>query len=347
MSRFGSITLVACALVGSGLVAGCTIALDPGRHQGAVDDDDGGSQSDGGGSDGGGHDDAQVDGDGGGGCAGGGVCEPAAPLGWNGPIVLVSGAGDVDPPACPASAPSTAFTGKSEPSASPATCGCECTPPSAAAMSCGVGTITTTGNAMCITIPTNHATISDGECRSIPALPSGGRWSVTSPAFSSSMGCTPAPSVDVPPITWEASHRGCGFGSPVSCGDARACAPERAEGERLCVWAEGEAACPAAFSEQVITADGADDERGCSECTCGSITGSCGGHVDIISECPAGPTTIAYARIGVASCTPASAIGGTRALASFTPTGSCPPSATTPTGTATPTGVRTVCCVPE
>ncbi|UJR83772.1 hypothetical protein [Sandaracinus amylolyticus] len=342
MLRSGSTLLLA-----SMLATGCTIALDPGRHQGAVDDD-AGSEPDAATSDGGPRDAAQGDEDSGGGgeCAGGGVCEPAAPLGWNGPIVLVTGA-DAEPPACPASAPSTAFMARSELSAPAATCDCACTPPAAGALSCGVGTITTTGNTMCITIPTNHATISDGQCRSIPTLPSTGRWSVTAPMFSSSAGCTPAPSTDVPPIAWGASHRGCGFGSPVSCGDARVCAPSRGTGERLCVWADGDATCPAVFSEQLTTAAGADDERGCSECTCGALTGSCGGHVDIISQCPAGATTIAYERIGVNSCTPASSITSPYALASFSPSGSCPPSDPTPTGTATPTGVRTVCCVPE
>lgn len=348
MTRTKNAGLALCALL-----AGCSLALDPSRYQGG----DGGSGDgvDGGPRDGGGGDaDAPEDGGGSdagdGGtvpsCSGGLTCEPGAPAGWSGPIVLVTGPGDAAAPSCPATAPSTAFTTRSAMTAAPADCGCACTPPSAAAMSCGSGTLQTIGSSFCAALGTNHSTLADGECRSIPSLPTSGRWTVSSPPFSTSAtGCTPAPSTTLPPITWGASHRGCGIGTPVGCGDAQVCVPPREAGERLCVYVDGDAACPPAFPVSLATAEDATEGRSCSACSCGAIEGSCGGAINIASSCAGGGGTILYASVGVGSCTVPVSAPTPYASANFVPTATCPPSATAPTGEVTPTTVRTVCCV--
>lgn len=363
MTRSGLALLAICAL------AGCSVVLDPSRHQDGAGDVDGGTRDAGGGDDGGGGPADGGSSDGGGGDAGGDddgggpddggtdagppcpgalTCEPAAPLGWNGPIVLVTGAGDAAPPGCPAMAPVTAFTARSGLDAPDATCGCTCTPPSAGQMSCGSAQVTSHTQMGCITVGINRGSVANGGCMQLSSLPDTGYWSVSMPSFSTSAsGCTPAPEVTVPAPSWNASHRGCGFGTPTSCGSEQVCVPPRADGERLCVWVEGDSACPAAFPARVETAEDVTDTRTCSECTCGSITGSCGGSVSLASGCGGGGSHVLYARLNVSSC--AAAVAGTPpsayASGSYTPTASCPPSTPAPTGSTSLTTPRTVCCV--
>jgi hypothetical protein len=212
-------------------------------------------------------------------------------------------------------------------------------------MTCGSAQIVTYGGDFCITIGTTHATIGDGACMAIAPLPVSGQWSVTRPPFSSSAGCTAVPDTTVPPLTWEESHRGCGFGAPTTCGDDEVCVPERDAGQRLCVWVEGDATCPATFPERLDTAEDATDNRACGTCSCGSVSGMCGGAVSITNSCPG---TLLYSRISVAACqdaeslpTPMHASGG------FVPSATCPPSTPAPTGAATPTMPRTVCCATD
>ncbi len=271
------------------------------------------------------------------------VCAPAAPAGWTGPIVLVSGSGAAAAPACPGGAPATAFTTRSGLTAADATCGCSCAAPPSGTMSCGTGTLRTSGS-MCLTIGSTIATFANGECRSLPGLPSSGNWTLSRPAFTSTGACAPSPATTVPPVVWDASHRACGFGTPTACGASSVCVPSRAAGQRLCVYVDGDAACPSGFPDLVSTADDATDTRGCSACTCGSVSGSCGGAVDIANGCPG---TILTARVSVAGCVAASPTTGVSGTATFTASGACPPSSPAPTGGVVPTTPRTVCCAAD
>jgi hypothetical protein len=110
------------------------------------------------------------------------------------------------------------------------------------------------------------------------------------------------------------------------------------------VYVDGDATCPAGFTERLDTAEDATDTRACSACTCGSLAGTCTGRIDIVDRCSGLP--ILYASVAFGGCTPAAAYASPRASGNYTPNGSCPPSSVSPTGAATPTAVRTVCCAP-
>ncbi len=280
--------------------------------------------------------------DGGAACPADLECAPAAPAGWSGPVVLVSGAGDAAPPACPSTAPSTAFATRSGASAAPTTCNCSCTPP-ATGLTCGSATLGRSTSS-CLTIPTAIATLADGECRGV-TMPNTGGWTVSRPPFSApGTSCTAVPATVIPPVTWTASHRGCGFGTPTSCGAAAACAPTRLTGQRLCVYVDGEASCPSSFPDQLSTAEDVTDTRGCAACSCGGVTGMCSGSVTLTNGCPG---TLFVSEVSVAGCTAAFSTSGVSATADYTATASCPPNAPSPTGTTVPTTTRTVCCLPE
>lgn len=335
MKRFVYVLVV---LFGS---VGCTIVVDPGRLQGgAVSGEDGGGARDDGGvaaaeDDGGARDDAGEQR-----CAEDGfACRAGAPPGWSGPIVLVTGEGEVPPP-CPAAAPVTELVTRSGWSASAATCGCQCAAPLASQMSCANASLRTSSS--CGVTGSSHAGVAGSECKSIATLPSTGAWSASTPAFSASGTCAAQPTVATEPVAWAASHRACSAGTPAECAGG-ICAPPLGQGQRLCVYVEGEVACPAAFPEQLLTAQDVSDQRGCSECTCGSIVGSCSGSVQITNGC--GGSTLLHQVIALGACTSARSISGSHYLqGAFSPSGTCAPSEVSPIGALEPQGLRTICC---
>lgn len=271
-------------------------------------------------------------------------CGPTVPSGWNGPIILISGDGSGTPPACPSTAPVNAFTTRSGLDAPPAVCGCACAAPSASDMSCGAVVLTSTSS--CTVGGTERAIVAQGACFEISALPTTGWWRAFNSTFSASGTCAPQPSIEVPRLSWAASHRGCGFGTPASCGSEGVCVPPRAAGERLCVHVEGDATCPSEFPDRIATAETVDDGRSCSACSCGSITGSCAGAIRVVSGCSG--TTSLLATIPVGGCVEARSLGPSPTQlvsGGFTPSGTCSPSTVGSVGAALPRVLRTVCCV--
>lgn len=267
------------------------------------------------------------------------TCIPAAPAGWMGPIVFLSGPAAGSAPACPASAPSQAFTAQSSFGGAPASCGCSCGAPTSG-MSCGSANLIST-NASCTAGSTTIATLADGACQAV-TMPTSGGWTLSRPAFSASgASCTPTPSVSVPPSTAGASHRACSVPSPTACGAAMVCAPTPTAAQPVCVYIDGDATCPAGFPNTYRTGQGVTDTRGCTPCTCGSVTGMCNAFVTLENGCP-GSTY--YGDVVAGGCTPAFSVPGSRATADFTPVGSCSPSTSAPTGGLTPIMPRTVCC---
>jgi hypothetical protein len=129
-------------------------------------------------------------------------------------------------------------------------------------------------------------------------------------------------------------------------GDICVPVPGASFGASLCVGQAGDVACPGPdYTRKALYFTGANDTRGCSDCTCkasgscaaGQVTqysttdGTCGGSGNIFGA----PFT----------CYPLGSSTDVKYTA--TPTlGSCTPSAPTATGTATGTGAYTVCCTP-
>ena len=345
-----SVALALCLLT----LSGCSLVLDPHRYQrdGGQSGHDGGLPISDGGlpvSDAGLPPDASHtpdagSHDGGGGCsAPDQSCIPSVPAGWSGPVLLLSSSGDMAPAACPDFAPSTAFVAHSGLTAPSASCGCDCAEPSASQMSCGPVTVRSTSTCFSISGSSVIATVGQDSCNSVSGgMPSSGQWTASASTFSATGGCDPQPRVDVVPIQWDASHRGCGFGAPPSCGGG-VCAPAPQSGQRLCVYVEGEATCPPDYPAALSTAEDVNDARDCSACTCGDIDGACSGSVAFTNGCS---IPLLYAAISLAGCTAASAQPLPHYLqANFSPSGSCPPNPVSPTGAAEPTGTRTVCCL--
>ncbi|MEM6991425.1 MAG: hypothetical protein AAF721_13035, partial [Myxococcota bacterium] len=151
------------------------------------------------------------------------------------------------------------------------------------------------------------------------------------------------------------------------CDGAQTCVPRPAEPfeAQLCIWADGEAECPADYPELTLYHGDFDDSRGCSECTCGAGNGSCSDpsvdvswhfenglgatgitspanfeaptSCDVHDFCPVGICILATYSLAEVTFDP-----GTLTLNN--PAVPCSPSAVMPIGEVTPTLPVTVCC---
>jgi hypothetical protein len=272
----------------------------------------------------------------------------AKPDGWNGPVAVLRTDETEESPACPDAYPRHALSDRfSELEAPSAACGCMCEP---ADVTCPEHLMLSFhgDDAACgspgVTYPVSTS------CNSGP-LGQVGHW--LAPFVQIEGGsCTPMPTVGVPPPRFYTRWTMCG-GEPLAgtCAGDELCLPSPAPfEERLCVWSDGEHECPSEeFSVRELVWDGVDDQRGCDECTCGTMTGTCGGGIRLwgLNVCPEGgiQDILTTSAGDCESYDPQSA----KLLDELEPRDdlACPPSAPSPIGEAVPTGTITVCCSAE
>lgn len=271
--------------------------------------------------------------------------------GWIGPVIVVSGPGADSAPACP-TATRSEFIAKSGLVTPAAECSCSCEAPDPTGESCGPITVIVSTSGDCTTGRMLRETYeSDGQCESVGSLTVPGGWTVTESSYRPRSGsvCTPISSTNVEPAAWSLSHQACGFDEPTTC-SLGTCAPERTEGERLCVYVDrDEAECPAPFSDRISTAEDVNDDRSCLECTCGRVTGQCSGSVSLVNGCDGTNSVLlegGRCQEGLPGLVRSHGISEIEVMRSSV---GCPAAegSNEPQGTATPTRVRTVCCLPS
>jgi hypothetical protein len=281
-------------------------------------------------------------------CGGAGyTCSQAVPTGWNGPVVLYTGANP--PPACADAWTDQPVSGGFGVKAAPATCtACACGP--TAGSSCvNNGLVHLANNPTCgggSTYPGNF-----GQCQTlssqpflsarvdpIPALggscaPVGGAASVGPAAFKTQAAACEAPTLG----------GGCNAGG--------VCAPKAPPGygAPLCVYQAGDVSCPAAFPQKTTVFGSITDDRSCSACSCGAPSGgTCNALLQVftgpfpgcLTSGPAYPFTNG-------NCVQLSGqtLSGFILLPNGAPMGgSCAPSGGAPTGAAQGAKPVTVCC---
>jgi hypothetical protein len=147
---------------------------------------------------------------------------------------------------------------------------------------------------------------------------------------------------NVPELEWGLNAKSC-KGTLDACSGGQCVPSTGAPYADACVWAEGDTTCPGGFSDRYLFHADVDDTRGCSECTCGKPTGTCGGSITLTDGC--GNLPLAYG-----SVTPGGAckdIGNTIPKgAKYSPEidAECEASGGEAEGEATPTGTITFCC---
>lgn len=201
----------------------------------------------------------------------GGRCVPAPPPGWQGPVLLWTGApGEV--PTCPASAPEQVYKGYIELIDEPRCPTCACGP--AACQFNGVGLLDATScdfNAPEVVYPAPEDW--DGECISTMVIPEEQadfvHWRRTS-----LRPCVPEEIPD--PVGWTIEGReiaiACGAAGAVSaCDGAQVCAPAAAStpGFLSCVVSPGDHGCPPGHPNRHVVFDRIDPSTtGCTPCAC-------------------------------------------------------------------------------
>ena len=282
-------------------------------------------------------------------CVDGGRCVSPPAAGWQGPALVVTGP---ETPPCPDTFPDAVRTVFSQLQAPPASCGCSCE---------------VTPGASCAPYELTYFAPTDTECDSplgsfevdtIPlfdctppiGIDSNQRWELLGGDVLGS--CEPTASSEIEETTWAQTSVVCA-GALESCA-AGICEPLTSRGEgQLCLWAEGETACPAGseFSERSIHYSGFEENRSCSECGC-ELTGKCSGEVHLNAQfgC-SGTTGLEVYEMSVpgndndCSLLTDSPIEGARAQ-SVSAVPSCLPSGGEPVGEASPTSPFTFCCIP-
>jgi hypothetical protein len=219
-----------------------------------------------------------------------GTCAPLPPLGgWEGPDLLWLGPDGMEPP-CPGQAPIVAYQGHDGLLDSPISCGtCACSPPSG---TCAPPLTLTASSTPCVdtsgtTASFNGPAVWDGACTAqdciSPAPSCSQALSVQSltagPLVLTEEACTPTIVIpqDVSMAHWTTAALACrgmptaGFG----CSDpGQTCVPVAVPPEfSLCIYHEGDVACPSSYADKHVVYAGVDDQRTCSACACGAPGG--------------------------------------------------------------------------
>lgn len=273
--------------------------------------------------------------------AAGMACVAAAPAGFTGPFAWLEHGADVPVP-CTAPFEEELVEAFSQISAPAAACGCSCGDYSNGG--CGPARLERHFTAAC-----GGAVIGidlEPGCNQIEPgwVPSSGFY-FDAPVAG---GCVPLPSQALAPAEFLTRHLACGAAvAGEGCLAGQVCAPVPADPflPRLCVWQEGDVACPAAsvYGERTLLYRTIDDQRGCEQCTC-SLPSACeGARVQLSTDSDCNPLT---AEVPPDGCE--GNLGGGNILSVLleegTPPRACAPAVVVPTGDAAGDEPLTFCC---
>jgi hypothetical protein len=279
-------------------------------------------------------------------CGNGGVCAPAAPSGWTGPVSLYAGPSAA--PACSGGA-SSLFDGMGDLMAPPATCS-----------SCGCGTANASCSdpvvsvyeemTSCSGTPSSTVTPS-ASCSTFPIIAAS--VSVSAPALTGS--CPPGTSTPtLTPPSWGTQARACPVTGSSGCSGGASCIAPQLASTSVCVKQPGAAtACPSGYpSGPQIFYTGFIEGRGCTACTCSPPGGAtctiASPAIDTFEEpgCMMSDLTLS----APTACTQVAGDFSIELVASpmltGTPSCSVVVGGGMPTGTATGSGATSFCCLP-
>jgi hypothetical protein len=221
---------------------------------------------------------------------------------------------------------------------SPGSASCDCECGDAVGTSCSAVTMQQTNAACTINqggsdvLPPNTCTfVSNGV----------GTYAISTPSLQVlGASCQPEASEAIANPSWGRDVRSCSAAVGEDC-DGGNCLPSTPDDHLMCIWVAGEAACPEGpWTQQVITYGDVDDDRDCTECTCGAPTGTCSGNIELNNQ-GCGVIYIGDATPGTCGIQPAAS------HATYVPqaNASCTPSGGSLVGGVEPTDAITYCCM--
>jgi len=288
------------------------------------------------------------------------TCQPAPPMGWEGPFEIAEGDGG-PLPGCNGAPWVDKYLLAASPNQGPAACSCNCGPPTN--VTCSAPTVTYFKFAMncpqgaCATSPLDSCVATSAAASQCPPAPRG--FEVGSSAAVGGA-CAPDGSTVLPPVVWGANARLCAPAaiSTNGCAPASRClpTPDPQFQNTFCVVARADAgACPSAYpvthprsqSGSAFYYARASDERSCTTCTCGPPAGVTCADASVLtyfSSDTCMPRTDGVSLPAPSGCLSNSGVLGME-FAGATPTGGkCTPSGGQPQGGIVPTAPYTICC---
>jgi hypothetical protein len=272
------------------------------------------------------------------------------------PFQRVSVVGDADKP-CPAGTGEgdTLHADFLEPD--PHTCSCSCSEPS-----CALPGGIHTNAAKCADLDGSAALpfgpdgpgwdgVCSGENPVAAGLPCGGVpcvQSVTVPALLVSP-CEPDPPViSKAEATWGHTVRECTLDLAANgCADGQVCPPAPPDGFDICLYGEGDLACPPGFAKSHFYT-GIKDDRSCAPCSCGDPDAQCEAVVlansDDACGALAGAVLVSAQEPACFDVLSGTALSSVEASFLAQSPGSCPVSGGEATGDIAPDGLVTLCC---
>lgn len=278
------------------------------------------------------------------------ACLPAVPSGWTGPLAVHTGAAAELPPSCQGGYTQPLFDLNGDLQAPPVTCDCECGDP--VGTTCQPITMDRYANVSCSATPTGTqigGSFAERQCKMVADYTmvfTGTFHKMSDGGVSTPGACTEMPTEIIPMASWSSALRGCGTTTPDAggCGMDETCAPVVPDAfADTCIAQTGDVQCPVSpYSERAVYYGDFADTRSCSECTCGTPTGTCGGTVDFRNgECD-GP---AFEQVGLGDCS--GNLSGNYLFATYVPSdGACAASNSVVQGSAQGTQPATFCCLP-
>ena len=274
-------------------------------------------------------------------------CVPGPPEGWEGPVALLQSPANEDEPQCDGPYGEAAFVAYRGLIAPEAECSCSCGVAEGASCATSVVARFWGDDATCSTgVPAQYEFFT-GSCNGLPAILQPNTYWTVLPVQSAGGSCEAIPELKADPARFETRLSACR--APASndgCTAGSLCAPRPEEPytDSICIWRPGETECPTGYAERHTGFNEIEDERGCSECTCGDPIGLCDdASITMFSQiCN---TPIAGVLTADGQCQ------STRAQQTRTvvynpgqPSAFCSPSESTPSGAATMRDATTICC---
>ncbi len=287
-------------------------------------------------------------------CGGDNLCVPVVPNNWVGPALLFESDSAGSLKECPDEAPATILSAFAGLEAEQASCDCDCGTPTDT--SCGPVVLEYFGGDPICGGPAlqEYPLAAEGSCLSLLDYPSGHYWDVPNPGVVGGE-CSPMPTTEVPAASWATHSVLCGepLFAEGSCPADEQCVADLtgSKSARVCIAQEGTHECPSGgFTDRFVRFESFTDTRACSECSCESPTGTCGGTVSIWSQLGCSDSPVAFASLHeIGAGCEASAFGADSAYVSFSGSNdtSCAPSTPSSTGDAQAGSPTTLCCLPE
>ena len=269
-------------------------------------------------------------------------CVAVAPQGWTGPVAISRTSPD-GAPACAGDYAQDAGSFGETFEAGVAMCQCrcgaamgiECSGPATACWDEGADSCT-------LGCDPGEATLMPGECTATMATGTEhGRAIMPDPVEPGSCEASEAHTLDAPTFGTAITACARAESTEAGCTDQEVCAPAPDDPfDRVCIFQIGVHECPDPYISRALVWAGFEDNRSCSECSCGPADSECGGSLEN-SDSPNCDN--------ITSTTPANGCSMTFGEAftrwNLTPSGTCAPSTAQLSGQANPIDQTTLCCL--